>query len=991
MYLARKNIGIPLDRQNRNNHNDNYTQLFEGVQQVKKTIDDLVLESGGDSNLEVVQARGGESTLNSRLDKFDDKDNELSSQLADIENQTEVKLNEKMDKNTSDISVNQINKNLGKLDETFMSESLLQQMAGDTPIHSVPSVESVTPITTTFLKTGKNLFNKYTAIEGYHVNKDSGALSTGSGYFASDYIMVKGNTNYHIKTDHQFACYDENKDYLWGDTGTNVVQTPENAKYLRVSIPRAYIDTYQVEEGEKETPFEDFKYYIRVGDNVKVYADTELNGIETGHLTEKSVTPEKVDFISTGKNIFNNEARSLNKVLNTDSPVVSESDIYDISDYIPVVEGKEYVKSTKNNYVFYDYNYDYITGVSDSDTFIVPKGARYVRLSIRKRDVETYQLEEGAELSEYQSFRYEFKNDRYSIKTNAVQPIPPNDLASWYKTDSINAEVGEEVGAWSDSSQNGNHVIAPNKENKPTYFLDEQGRALLKFGRTGNDEVGLGSKMLKTDNTRPVFNESEGVSLFIVAKKYSLLEYPASFYETPFFVAHGTTDSFIRTVIRNKFEISSRRVGGDSLSSLTAENLGLKRASHSLSLYEAHIDFTKGTCVIFQDGIEIAKEEDFTTKGVTEKSFNSHISIGDVSNPPQATQETGFSGEIGEIILYNNVKSSVDVEKVRSYLLGKWKIDRLDSRFYATYETLEYSESITENNSSLSLAGTKKHIDLDNNHYNTDGFLYLDEGKQKIYYSSGKNDNPKFLFDWVDLNGEPCENYNPTITKRGDVIFMRLRDRGNPIVYPANDYENPILIDFGSDEAPIAPLMDTGIEHDYDNDFFLSAEYWNPATSGEYQYIWKVEKPYTNKSDWKKVFQQITQMESSPEVEGSIRHFHTLKRDAYTGNWYANTGDQDYQCKTFESTDNGESWVRVGGGAQSDRFLGLIFTSDGAYWGTDSHIDHALYFAPRKDDGLVDFANYKRLTWLSMMQPTYQTVLLRNPNGILLLDRAERS
>src|SRR5699024_1657482 len=81
MYLARKDIGIPLDRQNRNNHNDNYTQLFEGVQQVKKTLDDLVLESGGGSNLEVIQARGGESTLNSRLDKLDDKDNEIESDI----------------------------------------------------------------------------------------------------------------------------------------------------------------------------------------------------------------------------------------------------------------------------------------------------------------------------------------------------------------------------------------------------------------------------------------------------------------------------------------------------------------------------------------------------------------------------------------------------------------------------------------------------------------------------------------------------------------------------------------------------------------------------------------------------------------------------------------------------------------------------------------------------------------------------------------------
>src|SRR5690625_3634807 len=88
--MAQKDIRVPLDRTNRNNHNDNYTQLFEGVQQVKKTIDDLVLESGGDSNLEVVQARGGENTLNSRLDKFDDKDNELTQQLAETASKKEL-------------------------------------------------------------------------------------------------------------------------------------------------------------------------------------------------------------------------------------------------------------------------------------------------------------------------------------------------------------------------------------------------------------------------------------------------------------------------------------------------------------------------------------------------------------------------------------------------------------------------------------------------------------------------------------------------------------------------------------------------------------------------------------------------------------------------------------------------------------------------------------------------------------------------------------
>src|SRR5690625_7263751 len=122
-------------------------------------------------------------------------------------------------------------------------------------------------------------------------------------------------------------------------------------------------------------------------------------------------------------------------------------------------------------------------------------------------------------------------------------------------------------------------------------------------------------------------------------------------------------------------------------------------------------------------------------------------------------------------------------------------------------------------------------------------------------------------------------------------------------------------------------------------------------------------------------------MESSPEVEGSIRHFHTLKRDAYTGNWYANTGDQDYQCKTFESTDNGESWVRVGGGAQSDRFLGLIFTSDGAYWGLIWNLIMPLTFLQEKETDFFNLLIYSGLRCRSWCKQQYQTGFLVTQNG----------
>src|SRR5699024_5052763 len=165
-------------------------------------IDDLVLESGGDSNLEVVQARGGENTLNSRLDKLDDKDNELTSQLAETEQRLVEK---KMDKNTTDIGINQINKNKGKIDETYLSEELLQQMAGNAPIHSVPANKSITkakiaekavsPIETTFAKLGKNKFDGV-FVNAYVNGADPGEFRT--GYGKSAIVKVEPNKRYVI-------------------------------------------------------------------------------------------------------------------------------------------------------------------------------------------------------------------------------------------------------------------------------------------------------------------------------------------------------------------------------------------------------------------------------------------------------------------------------------------------------------------------------------------------------------------------------------------------------------------------------------------------------------------------------------------------------------------------------------------------------------------------------------------------------------------------
>lgn len=65
----------PLDREARNKVNINWDR----IERLSKVLNDLVLNSGGDSNLEVVQARGGESTLNDRINRVEDKTNSFKN------------------------------------------------------------------------------------------------------------------------------------------------------------------------------------------------------------------------------------------------------------------------------------------------------------------------------------------------------------------------------------------------------------------------------------------------------------------------------------------------------------------------------------------------------------------------------------------------------------------------------------------------------------------------------------------------------------------------------------------------------------------------------------------------------------------------------------------------------------------------------------------------------------------------------------------------
>ena len=102
--MARKNIGSVFDRNNRNAMNDNFKELYEGIEtssswkeksdaildeanrvnetniDVQRQLDSLILESGT-SDAEVIQARGSHNVLNARLNSMEQGSTEILSKI----------------------------------------------------------------------------------------------------------------------------------------------------------------------------------------------------------------------------------------------------------------------------------------------------------------------------------------------------------------------------------------------------------------------------------------------------------------------------------------------------------------------------------------------------------------------------------------------------------------------------------------------------------------------------------------------------------------------------------------------------------------------------------------------------------------------------------------------------------------------------------------------------------------------------------------------
>lgn len=109
--------------------------------------------------------------------------------------------------------------------------------------------------------TGKNLFDESKAVTG-RINPDNGELLPETSYISSDYIEVQeGETYFQSGSGDGYyrAFYDMNKKFTSIPTkGVFKITVPVGSKFLRISGRKERFGDWQLEKGDKATPYEPY-------------------------------------------------------------------------------------------------------------------------------------------------------------------------------------------------------------------------------------------------------------------------------------------------------------------------------------------------------------------------------------------------------------------------------------------------------------------------------------------------------------------------------------------------------------------------------------------------------------------------------------------------------------------------------------------------------------------------------------------------------------
>ncbi|MEB8335808.1 hypothetical protein [Staphylococcus saprophyticus] len=194
------------------------------------------------------------------------------------------------------IGVNDIDLNKGKIDQTMVSDELLQQIAGNASVNATPADNSITtnklvrgaitPEKTSFIVTGKNIFDKSKALIGKLLNNNNTMIDSPTYDVSQEFVLAKGEQITVSKLrNYNFINSATNEVTADTTTRTNFTFTAPANGIFKFTLFHADLDITQVEYGTVATEYE--SYYKKLADDIStstlsVDNSVNYNVIKTG-------------------------------------------------------------------------------------------------------------------------------------------------------------------------------------------------------------------------------------------------------------------------------------------------------------------------------------------------------------------------------------------------------------------------------------------------------------------------------------------------------------------------------------------------------------------------------------------------------------------------------------------------------------------------------------------------------------------------------------
>jgi hypothetical protein len=353
-----------------------------------------------------------------------------------------------------EVSVSDIDKNKGKLDQTYMTDEFLQQMAGTTPINSTPANNSITTLKltnkvvttdkTNFVKvTSNNLFDKTSVMVNFTINQSTGEPSSSSGNNLGVYIPVLNSNQYTMVGVSRVAYYSENYSFISSELISNAAQftitTPATAKFIRLIVASTKIDTAQINVGSTLLSYDNYKIGLI------------NNSVDWKEVKNPNITMNEVEFLDVkSSNLINKNLADINTSFDNTTGNLLTSNGHRFSHYIDTVSGETLSLNWILKVACYSKDKVYL-GVRypSSNKITLPASCVFIRCLYNASDLDkNIQINRGSVLLPY---------EEYALNVNGLRVVdtPKVDAFQKFKSDDRYTIDGSVTGNYSSPTVTG--------------------------------------------------------------------------------------------------------------------------------------------------------------------------------------------------------------------------------------------------------------------------------------------------------------------------------------------------------------------------------------------------------------------------------------------------------------------------------------------------------------------------------------------------------